>query len=37
MKKRSLNPIPQGYNPVSYVWHSRWGGVGGWVGMSGKV
>ena len=25
MKKRSVNPILQGYNPVSYVWHSRWG------------
>ena len=28
MKKHSLNPILQGYNPVSYVWHSR-GGAGG--------
>ena len=36
MKKRSLNPILQGYNPVSYVWHSRWGWGGGG-GMSGNV
>ena len=29
MKKHSLTPILQGYNPVSYVWHSRWRGRGG--------
>ena len=36
MKKHSLNPILQGYNPVSYVWRSHWGWGGGGV-MSGKV
>ena len=35
MKKRSLNPILQGYNPVSYVWQSRWGWGGGGGGGAG--
>ena len=41
MKKRSLTPILQGYKPVSYVWHSPWGGGGrggaGAGGMSRQV